>query len=55
MMDWMKNYGDTKAKLSEDQIQAIYREELQKIKVVRDSMLTSIERANKWLKELPAG
>jgi hypothetical protein len=55
MMDWMKNYSDKKAELSPEQLEMFYKEELEKIKAVRDSMLSSIENANAWLAAHPAG
>ena len=55
MMDWMKDYSDQKAQLGAEQLEAFYKEELEKIKAVRDSMLSSIEIANAWLAAHPAG
>lgn len=55
MSDWMKNYGDTKANLKDENLKDFYEKELKKIRIVRDNMLSSIEKANAWLAAHPAG
>lgn len=49
MMDWMKNYSDTKARLTPDIAKIFYERELEKITNVKMAMLNSIENANAWL------
>ena len=55
MMDWMKNYGEAKANVSADGLKAFYLSELEKIKKVKEDMLSSIDAANAWLATHPAG
>src|SRR5688572_10336006 len=49
MMDWMKLYSETKPRVTQDIIAMFYERELEKITHVRENMLNSIEKANKWL------
>ena len=55
MMDWMKNYGEGKDKVSPEGLKEFYLSELEKIKKVKDDMLSSIDAANAWLAAHPAG
>lgn len=55
MMDWMKEYGEGKEKAGPDGLKAFYEQELEKIKVVKANMLSSIDAANAWLAAHPAG
>lgn len=55
MMDWMKNYSEIKASLTEENLKKFYEKELQKIMSVKDNMLNSIEKANSWLAAHPVG
>ncbi len=55
MSDWMKNYSDVKANLTEENLKKFYEKELQKITVVKNNMLNSIEKANAWLAAHPVG
>ena len=55
MMDWMKSYGEAKKTVPEDGLKDFYLRELEKIKKVKDDMLSSIDAANAWLAAHPAG
>ena len=49
MMDWMKNYSDTKSKVTGDLMKTFLERELEKITQVKINMLNSIDQANAWL------
>lgn len=55
MMDWMKDYGAAKEKVSAEGLKDFYLGELEKIKKVKNDMLTSIDAAKAWLAAHPAG
>lgn len=55
MMDWMKNYHDTKASLTPEHMPKFFEKEMQKIDNVKSTMLNSIDQANEWLATHPAG
>ena len=51
----MKNYSDIKPNVTQENLKEFYEKELEKVKVVRDNMLNSIEKANQWLLTHPVG
>ncbi len=55
MMDWMKNYSETKAKINPDLMKTFYERELEKMTQVENNMLNSLEKATEWLAQNPAG
>lgn len=55
MMDWMKNYSETKNKLAPEHMGKFYEKELMKVDNVKSTMLNAIDQANAWLAAHPAG
>lgn len=54
MVDWMKQYSDQRAKVTEPNAEAFYKAELEKIKQVREFMLKALDEANQWVANNPA-
>ena|SRR5688572_3781429 len=55
MMDWMKNYSETKNTLAPEHLEKFYQKELQKVENVKSTMINAIDKANAWLAAHPAG
>ncbi len=55
MMTWMNNYSNAKARVTPELLKTFYERELEKITQVKMNMLNSIEKANTWLANHPAG
>ncbi len=54
MLDWMEYYSAMRSKLQQDVMFSFMESELQKIKVVKDSMSNSIDKAKAWLAAHPS-
>jgi len=54
MLDWMEYYSAIKAKLEEDVMLKFMEQELQKITVVRDKMVNSVDKAKAWVAAHPS-
>lgn len=53
MMDWMKSYGESKARMTPDLMQTFYERELGKVTIVSTNMINAIDKANAWLQANP--
>jgi hypothetical protein len=53
MLDWMEYYSAMRAKLQQDVMLEFMKRELEKVTQVKDNMINTIDRANKWLAEHP--
>ena len=55
MSDWMKNFSEVKSSLNEEGLKPFYEKELEKITVIRNMMINSIDKANSWIAAHPVG